>query len=160
MKSLGVVLLLLVLAGCKDDESDAPNIPTKVVIESVQVDAMPMNDLSGLPWDPNDGPDVFVTIYDKNSNVRTESRTRAVSNVTSGMLPLHIGVNASFAMDTDSCYAVLWDRDDDAGDPDDFIASANERISASRLKQAGNPRSFQMRDTGGNLHLVVYLLYQ
>jgi hypothetical protein len=159
MKPTHIIVLILLAVGCKEDEVIiAP--PTMVVVGSVNVTAMPFLDLHGLPWDPDGGPDVFIIVYDKHSNILSQTRGTPAGNVTASMIPLRLGVNASLAIDSDSCYLALWDRDDDAGDPDDLIGSTDTWISTSKLRQAGSPGSIEMKNASGEMRIIVSLLYQ
>ena len=150
---------LLLFSGC--DEDSSPVLPSnQIVIQAVKITALPFVDRNGIPWDPDGGPDVYIQVFNHYSNVAFDNRDHAVTNVTSGQIPLSIPVMMRFDKSTDSCYIAVRDRDETPNDPDDMMGSTNTWLSAARLSALGNPATFQMSDNDRLMTLELSIAYR
>ena len=156
---LSTLCCLLFLSGC-DDESSPATPANQIVIQAVKITVMPFVDRNGIPWDSDGGPDVYLQVLNHSSSVAFDNREHAVTNVTSGQIPVSFPVMMRFDKSTDSCYVAVWDRDEPPADPDDLMGSTNTWLSAARLSALGNPETYEMSDDGMLLKLELTLLYR
>jgi hypothetical protein len=127
-----LILFTMVLFGaCKKEstepEKSEPNY-TNFKILTVKITAMPFLDVNTTSWDPADGPDVFFSMEDVNSNVLYNGSGSRFNDISTSSLPLAWTFVNAYAITNIGVTHYVTVYDYDTFDPNDLIGYVGFRM--------------------------------
>ncbi len=132
------------------------NSYSSVRITSTTVNSMSFTDDNGSGWDYVDGPDLYLTISDVNTNIYQTSST--VNDLTQSMLPRNFTWSPAYEVEnlSDTWYIDLWDAD--TPDDDDYIGYVG--FTMSNYTSGSNPYPSSITVSQNGISLTLYLQWQ
>lgn len=134
-----------------------PELPTKVFLKSLTMDSLKFTDFFGMPWDTQNGPDVFFQIEITNPNIEMIYKSAIISDIEEGNMPVVWSYDAPYIELTEvgTNFQFIFAEDDGVN-----YTAMTDPVVYNFASISGYPSTVQLSSSVGGVTFTLELVWK